>query len=44
MKKALKKILFYSVITLVLPLYGLGMLLLFIAAMVTNTMCNFMED
>lgn len=44
MKNILKTVIFYSVIALVLPLYGLGMLLLLVAAMVTSAMCNFMED
>lgn len=44
MKKFLKKVVFYGVMMIILPLYGVGMLLLFIASIVTGTMCDWMED
>lgn len=44
MRKLLKKVLFYSVMAIVLPLYGIGIILLFIAAIITGLMCDWMED
>lgn len=43
MKKLLKKVVFYSVMTIIIPIYCIGMTLLFIAALVTGFMCDHME-
>lgn len=44
MKKLLKKLAFSCVMVAVLPLYVIGMCLLFVASLVTSLMCNWVEN
>ena len=44
MKNLLKKFVFGCVMIVMLPIYALGMSLLFVAAMVTGLLCDWMEN
>lgn len=42
--KLLKKCLFVSMIVLATPFFVIGLMLLFIAALITDTACSLVED
>ena len=42
--KLLKKCLFVSMIVLATPFFAIGLMLLFIAALITDTACSLVED